>query len=242
MYKTILKTLVLFIALILVTSTMASAQALQFFDDEGLFNNTCDNLAVEGFENTNVPPNDVESCPGPFNSFTNNICYSPGALIPGFSLSGSTDPGNPILVLTPPFSGLTNVAVGASVGTDKTVITFTEVVNTFGMVIVSSDVNSTVEVQVFGGGAGNIFLGSTTVNVTPVNGTFLGVLSVGGPITRIELGESGQPQLELLYELSFGTCGSARPIPTLSEWGLIAVALVLGIIGLLAIHGRRVTI
>lgn len=33
----------------------------------------------------------------------------------------------------------------------------------------------------------------------------------------------------------------ARPIPTLSEWGLIAMAGVLGIIGLLAIRRRKVT-
>ena len=34
---------------------------------------------------------------------------------------------------------------------------------------------------------------------------------------------------------------AARPIPTLSEWGLIAMAGVLGIIALLAIRGRKVT-
>ena len=35
--------------------------------------------------------------------------------------------------------------------------------------------------------------------------------------------------------------GGPRPIPTLSEWGLIAMAGVLGIIGLLAIQRRKVT-
>ncbi len=34
---------------------------------------------------------------------------------------------------------------------------------------------------------------------------------------------------------------SSAPIPTLSEWGLIAIAGVLGIIGLLAIRRRKVT-
>jgi len=36
-------------------------------------------------------------------------------------------------------------------------------------------------------------------------------------------------------------CPLVRPIPTLSEWGLIAMAGVLGIIGLLAIRRRKVT-
>ena len=107
------------------------------------------------------------------------------------------------------------------------------------MVLVSF-VNTPMDVQVFG--AGDVLLGTTTVNVTGVNGTFLGIVA-DDPITRIEINEAEVFQIELIYELSFGTCsGFTRAIPTLSEWGLIAMAGILGIIGLIAIRRRKAVI
>jgi len=206
---------------------------LTFFDNEGeaLFNNGCPFLAVEDFEDTNVGPNDALACPSPFNSLTNNGCYSPGALIPGFSLSVGT---GSLAVFTPPFNGVTNVTAGASSSFLDTEIAFTEAVNAVGMVLVTFFSNTPADVQVFG--VGNVFLGSTTVNLTPTNGTFLGVISER-PITRIELTGFA----EEFYELSFGECDFARPIPTLSEWGLIAMAGILGIVGFMVMRRRKAT-
>ena len=45
----------------------------------------------------------------------------------------------------------------------------------------------------------------------------------------------------LVDELQAGPVGDIRPIPTLSEWGLIAMAGVLGIVGFIAIQRRKVT-
>jgi len=244
MYKIISRTLILITALFLVTSIELSAQDLTFFDNQDSFNKTCPFLAVEDFEDTNAPPNVATSCTGdPLNSLTNDNCYSTGALIPGFSIS---DAVFNMAVATPNFQGITNVAVGPGNCSDDIVITFpktigTGVVNAVGMVIVSVGNNTTVDVQVFV--QGNVFLGTATVNVTPINGTFLGVLTEGGEqITRIELVETGTPQCDALYELSFGQCGEiVRNIPTLSEWGLIAMAGVLGIVGFMVIRRRKVT-
>jgi len=238
MYKIISRTLILITALFLVTSIEVSA--LTFFDNEAIFNNICPVLAVEDFEDTNVPLNSVFLCPNSFNSLTNNGCYSPGALIPGFSIS-VVNPNNPpqaLAVATPNFAGLTNVAVGAADSNNLTVITFTEFVKAVGMVLVAPNSSTVVDVQVFG--VGNVFLGAAPVNLTPLNATFLGVVAEG-PITRIELVEiGGANQTEFLYELSFGSCGLASPIPTLNQWGLIAMAGILGIIGFMVIRRRKV--
>lgn len=59
-------------------------------------------------------------------------------------------------------------------------------------------------------GTGNALLGTTTVNVTTINGTFLGILSEVSPITRIELVETGPTQIDMLYEFSFGTCSGTQ--------------------------------
>lgn len=60
-------------------------------------------------------------------------------------------------------------------------------------------------------------------------------------LERIELVEipPGNIIIEALYDFSFGLYDNfVRPIPTLSELGLIAIAGVLGIIGMIAIHRR----
>jgi len=174
MYKIISRILVLITALFLVTSIEVSAQDVSFFDDEDLFNNTCPVLAVEDFEDTNAPLNSGLVCPSPFNSLTNNGCHSTGALIPGFSLSAAS---GFLTVVTPNTFGVTNVAVGPTTCADNSVITFTESVNAVGMELTSALGPTTVDVQVFG--QGNVFLGTATVNLTPINSTFLGVVDGG---------------------------------------------------------------
>jgi IPTL-CTERM motif len=94
-----------------------------------------------------------------------------------------------------------------------------------------------VEVNVYV--AGSVLLGATAVNLATVEGRFLGVMA-NEPIERIEPVEiDGRLRCVFLYELSFGPCDTTRPIPTLSEWVLMDMAGVLGIIGLLAIHRRK---
>jgi len=270
-YEIISRTLILITALFLITSIEVSAQVsitdsdprnipeavelpdntiekviivgdLTFFDneDEDLFNKTCPDLAVEDFEDTKVGSNSVGVCSNPINSSTSGDCYLPGALIPGFSYSVLlVQPA----VVTPFLFGITNVAVAHQTSISDAVITFTEVVNAVGIVIVNiAGVATPVDVQVFG--LGNIFLGSATVNVTPINGTFLGVRAGGGEqITRIELAEigGGTLQIEGVYELSFGFLEpEPTTIPTLSEWGLIAMAGILGIAGFMVMRRKKV--
>jgi len=75
------------------------------------------------------------------------------------------------------------------------------------------------------------------------------VNNIGAKFCTINAEDTSPKQLEITdreYELCrerlITGCGlDTRPIPTLSEWGLIAMAGVLGIIGLLAIRRRKAT-
>ncbi len=123
---------------------------------------------------------------------------------------------------------------------DDNIIAFSVLVNAVGMELTSAFAPTTVDVQVFG--LGGIFLGSATVNLTPINSTFLGVIAGGGEqITRIELVETETVSTgDLLYELSFGQCDKPENVPTLSEWGLIAMAGIIGLVGLMVMRRRKV--
>ena len=53
----------------------------------------------ECFDATNVPPFGITACEGPFNSATNNDCFSAGALMDGFSLYNDGAPGDDLNVV-----------------------------------------------------------------------------------------------------------------------------------------------
>ncbi len=204
---------------------------LTFVDDQALFNGSCGALAFENFENTEAPVGGVAVCPNPINSNTGNGCYQLGTVIPGFSMN-AINPPNPAQALASVSFGLGNVAAGPNFFADDLRVDFNGFVNAIGLNIITAG-SSTVVVDVY---SGSDFLGSALVNVAGTAGTFIGI-AAQAQITHIELVNGNG---ELLNDLSFGSCGGiARPIPTLSEWGLIAIAGVLGIIAVLAIRRRK---
>lgn len=227
----------------LTTQEIIDIGNLRFYTEAAEFNQECPVLAFEDFEDTDVPPNSTVGCPEPMNSQSNDLCYAAGALIPGFSITtrNAVTPGSEIVLATPPFMGLTNVAVGANTVNDDTIITFTDTVNSAGLLLVGALGATTVEVEVYG--INNTFLGSIFVDALDPNGTFIGVQATQGIIERIELIENGASNAELMYDLSFGLCNfsTTRAIPTLSEWGLIAMVGIIGIVGLIAIRKRAIT-
>jgi len=186
----------------------------------------------------------VASCPNPFNAMTNNACYSTGALINGFSLIAiNTDPtAEDLAVLTPTIYGVTNVAVGHNAFISDSEYTFNPPVSAAGMVIFSPVTSGNIDVDVYG--PGEVYLGTATVSLTAGTiGTFLGAVTPG-LISRIVLDDNGQTIAELVYDLYFGQCqefANPREVPTLSEWGLIAMAGILGIAGFMVIRRRKAT-
>lgn len=218
-------------------------QGVNFFTDEELFSDTCRDLNFEDFEGSNAPNNMSETCPNPFNSFTNNACYSAGVLIPGFSVIASNppNPAGALLVLAPGAFGSPNTAVGAQSGQAATA-TVVELDDSnaagieFTVLNPGAPVNTVVGVDVYG--PGNTWLGTTGIPVNSGNTEhFVGVTSVVTPIERIEL--NAIENLQFITSLSFGQCDLVvRNVPTMSEWALIATAGILAIVALIVIRRR----
>ena len=85
----------------------------------------------------------------------------------------------------------------------------------------------------------DIAIGSTTVDATSAFDAFLGISS-GQPISSIRITPEIGTDLGFFPGVSVVYFGqSPRNIPTLSEWGLIAMAGAIGIIGLFYIRKRK---
>ena len=209
---------------------------LTIFNDETQFFSVCTSLPLEEFANTSVPPNSAINCPSPINSSSNNSCFTPGAVIDGFSFSGIpiTDDGS-LAVVTPTIFGNVNVLVGADFFGDDNEITFqnggagavgVEIFGVFGL--------TNIQINIFG--PGDILLGSTSVDASS-NGIFFGVIS-DSPVTRITFSNGFA---DLYTNLSFGECELTN-IPTLSEWGLGVFAALFAIAAVWALRRRAVRV
>lgn len=215
---------------------------LIFFSDPLTFNESCTDLAIEDFEDTNVDPDSTLACPGAFNSLTNNSCYSQGALVPGFSMTAVSDD---LIVITPASFNVTNTAAGPNSLTDNTQITFDPPETGAGLFIVTPLSSGVLTAEVYG--PGDALLGSADLTMEANNiGVFFGV-NTEDTIARIVLNNNGQNIGELLYELQYGDCGTSlgepnitSTVPTLSEWGMIAMAGVLGVVGFMIMRRRKV--
>jgi len=214
----------------------------EFFTDKELFEDTCTDLNFEDFENSNVPDNNSQSCPNPFNTFTNNACYSPGVLIPGFSVLAE-DPPNPalaLLVLAPGALGVPSTVVGPDSAINPTIVELDDA-NAAGIEFLllnpGAIVNNVVAVDVYG--PGNQFLGTQGIQVDDNSIHFVGVISGINSIDRIEI--TAPFNLQLISTLSFGKCNViTREVPALSEWGLIAIAGILGVIAFVVIRRKSI--
>jgi|GEM_PF-1585973 len=217
---------------------------LVFYDDPLTFNQSCSDLAIEDFEDTNVEPDSDLACAGPFSSTTNNDCYSEGSLVEGFSLTASGNESSGLIVIAPPLFTLLDVAVGPDELTENTRITFNPTETGAGLFIVTPQSSGVLTVEVYG--PDDALLGSSDLNMEENNtGTFLGATAAEG-ISKIVLNNKGQSIGELLYELQFGDCGLSLGspetiVPTLSEWGLIVMAGILGLASFLYLRNRKST-
>ncbi len=173
--------------------------ALTFFTDRNQFNAACPNLPLEDFEGSNTTS--VTACAGPFNSATNDACYSTGALLPGFGIDNVNSGNDPSgLVVIPPGG---STVVGANVFADDTDITFsTGNVGAAGFDLVDVAGGGTWNVEFFGPSGS---LGSTPATNSP-GGSFIGALSSGLNIVRIEIRPISGFGGELIDNLTFGPC------------------------------------
>lgn len=225
-------------------NTEAGADSdLVFFSDPLTFNQSCEDLAFEDFDDTNIDPDSEISCPGPFNSLTDNGCYSDGALVEGFSLSVLEGKMFDLAVITAPLFGLITTAAGPDTLKDGTEINFDPPQSGVGLSIVTPLSSGILTVEIYS--TDDALLGSTDLIMEENSeGEFLGV-TTQDRISRIVLNNNGQNLGELLYEIQFGDCGislgdpnTTTIVPTLSEWGLTAMAGVLGVVGFMVMRRR----
>ena len=173
-----MRNLAALMSVLLLGACMVSA-GIYFYTDQALFESLYPGLTTEDYSNTNVSPNSSDSADGPFDSFTENDCFSLGDIVEGISLDNLE--GNDNVVLVPPFMGVTSVTVGPNSFEDSAKYSFTVPVNVFGIEIVMPEANGYVDIEVFGIGGS---LGTSSSYGT-LAGVFWGVYS-DYDITRIE--------------------------------------------------------
>lgn len=170
---------------------------LAFYTDRPTFTAAHPGIPLETFAATNVAPDSVAACQGPFASTTNNACFSPGDIQPGISVVNGS--GETLVVLTPSFIGVTCVSVGPNDFAGNGELHFSPPVTAVGLDL-HSNVPDTFQVEVFGPGGS---LGTTTANGTSP-ALFWGVdTSDAGGISRITFA-GGPGSGELFCNVAFG--------------------------------------
>lgn len=187
---------------------------VQFYSDQASFTAAMGvpaHVAIETFDNGLPAGSFPTTCAGPFSSTTNNACFTPGQIIPGFALTSTT---NGDMVDVPPGffgPGQPTRVVGASTFAEATVATFTPSANAVAATVyggISSD-NYTVDIAAFD--PSGILLGTTTVvtGTTRDSSVFVGVVSPT-PIGRVEYATQNSGG-ELIDNLQFRVAGLAAP-------------------------------
>ena len=237
---TVFNTMLLVVLSVTAFSVSPVTAQVFFSDDEAEFLVRNPNLALQDFESGMVPPVNLTVCSVLVNGNTNDDCFVPGDILPGIEFMATEGPmaifgpgtiNNPFIVLTAldggadfsiMFPGNTVNVAGVDLGC------FTGVGNP----------PCDVTVNVFGPN-GNL-IGSTIVTASNMVDAFLGVESVL-PISRIEVAEGTDDAGRSIDRVLFGFAEvEPREIPTLSEWGMIAAAGGLMMVGVFfAVRRKR---
>ena len=164
---------------------------LTFYENMEEFMATYPEIAAnpECFDNTNVAPGEIEMCAGPFSSATDNACYSPGALIDGFTLDSFPLEGANVAIGVGAL-GNESVWVGPNNFDEHSKIQYDPAVDTVAMLFQLPQSPATLSVEIYGEG-GELGL----VEIEAGMDTFLGISSTE-PISYIRvLGEGAAAEL-----------------------------------------------
>ena len=202
------------------------------------------NVVSQNFLDRVVPSNQFANCNSPVNRQSDDACFTPGFILPGIEfLVNQVSAPDAFALFGPNYRGSGNPPnVLTTSAFDNTFdITFPFVgVNAVGVLLGCLDAdngfcNRTLEVQVYG--TDNNLIGSTTVIGTNLFDSFLGVESLE-TIGRVSVMVQGPGEIVQGAERVW-----FRPvsnIPTLSEWGMMAAAAGLMIVGVFfAVRRRR---
>ena len=231
----------------LIYSYDASAQ-VDFTNNEAQFNDEHPGLVTQDFSVSDFSPGETECCEVPVDENSDDLCFSPGQILPGIQFQNGPVPADFGICLAGPDSlGNNNpidVLIAESFSLDFETVFPGDNVRAVGLRAgclfdFGGPCSTVIEVRVFG--PGNADLGATDLGVTDQFDSFIGIESTVS-IKRIRLSNLGDPSLKGVGEVRFEGAGRGREnIPTLSELGMIAAAAGLGMIGVLyAVRKRRV--
>ncbi len=186
----------------------------QFFSDRAAFTAALGvpaHLAVETFDNGQPVGPFPTTCSAPFSSTTNNTCFLPGQIVPGFALTSSS--GGDLVDVPPSFFGplQSTRVVGASSFADATIATFTPAANAAAATVYGGINTATYVVDVEAFDAGGNSLGSVTLDAgdSRDSSVFLGIVSTT-PIDHIAFNGADDGG-ELIDNLTFRAAGLAPP-------------------------------
>lgn len=231
-------------ALILLSAAAPSLAQVTFSSNEALFHAENPHLVTQTFAAGNVEPGGISGCDTPVDSSSDDSCFSPGEILPGIAFS--VEPGSGTLLIGPfLFFNLNQVNVLAPDGSaQKNVVLFpgktvlaaglrVGCFFDFGVGLPCTD--QALRIEVFG--PGDELIGSTNVVTDSLFQTFVGITS-SVPIERITLidADLDPPSFNGIASVSFP--GEARNIPTLSEWGMIALVSVIGAAAAITLRRR----
>lgn len=229
--KTFIFSSVLAAALMLAWALPASAQVTFLFDKDQYIANHPDQL-VQTFAAGNVAPGNFENCIAPVNEFSSDDCFSPGDIIPGLEFTSSPFDENAIFLAGIHLFGASNPrnALGLGGGAGTMDVLFLGGVNSAGLnlgcFVEGPDCSTTLTIRIFD--VNDVLLNAVQVDSTDEFNTFLGFDSTV-PLARVNISGPIQNVSQAVDEVRFGN--SLRNIPTLSEWGMIAAFVGLGLIG-----------
>jgi hypothetical protein len=211
----------------------APTQTLTFYTDRATFQAENPALALENFALTSVPAGAITACDGPFNSATNNACFSTGTILDGVEVDNLGAVGSDQnVVIGVGALGNTDVLVGPNTFLTDGVIRHPDPavpVYASGWDFVCPNGALTVNIDIYD--TTGALLGSDS-SPCGATGNFWGV-GADVQIGWIETFEPGGG--ELYANVEFGT----GAVPTMSEWGLILLATILLGISMIFVLRRR---
>ena len=228
-----------FVMLFLISLTPATGQ-VEFTADEAQFIADNPNLANQNFLSTFVAPGDNNLCISPVNSQSDDNCFSPGDILPEIEITGTL-----LRLLGANIAGNGNPTNALIISENGLVfdIFFDPGVTAAGIrpgcISFPGPCNENARIQVFGES------GLLDEIVLPISGTFNDFLGITSsvPIVNIRLQDSVPNEPTDLGVLYVRFQAEPNPIPTLSEWGMIAAAGGLMLAGVyFAVRRRRASI
>jgi len=219
-----------------VEAPQSALGGLTTFPDQASFDAATGGFTPETFDNGATMAGALNTCAEPVSSASNDVCFAPGDLIDGFSLTTSS--GGGIVILGDGFIGQPTAVAGPLTFADTLNVEFSPEVSAVAFDGFSgaggpADVTVTV-LDGDGGTIGTITIPTSADNVSEFFG-FSSELSIGG-LTVEGIGGTG----ELIDNLQFGNpaVGPDLPlppqVPTLNQFGLLLLAGLMLVVGVFA--------